>query len=106
MKLDKNKAMTIVLHNPELVGYKRKVMRGSIQWTDVYATEEDLIKALKSIIIPSNDYEISGLYAGYEYIHSFVRTLQKRDLSPKQLTQAKRLALQIRTAELISHLYQ
>lgn len=72
----------------------------------VYASNEiQLIKDLKKVVI-DNDSNLGSLYQGYEYIQSFSKALNNgKELSKAQLTQAKRLSLQIKIASAISELY-
>lgn len=72
------------------------------KWTDVYSSEEEMLVDLKEVDIDIGEYMVNWLYPvykGYEFIHSFARQLQAgKVLSPKQITQCKRLATQIKIA--------
>jgi hypothetical protein len=79
----------------------------SIKWLDIYSNESELIKDLKEIIIPDDINVIYNLYKGHAYIHSFSKQLKmNKPLSDKQLTQAKRIALEIKKAHSIIECYE
>lgn len=75
------------------------------KWTDIYTSEEELISDLISIDTEIGEDVINPFapyYTGYEYIHSFAKQLQNgRTLSDKQMTQAKRLAKEIKKASIV-----
>ena len=78
-----------------------------VAWTDLYTSEEELFADLRKVEIPANgeapSVGFTPLYTGYEYIHSFAKRLQAGgSLTEKQVTMAKRLALQIRKAAAIA----
>lgn len=80
----------------------RKQLTGKVTWKDVYDTEQDIINDLLMI-----DYDENPrlFYSGYEYIHSFARRVQGgKELTPAQMRQAKRLAVEIRKAALLNDL--
>lgn len=63
------------------------------KWNELYKDEETLINVLKNIDV--EDYIRKG-YKGYEYVRSFNKRLNDNvELSPKQVTQLKRLAREI-----------
>lgn len=73
----------------------------SVKWNDIYKTEEDIVNDLKLIHVPDEKdmRNISYLYKGYDFIHSFAKQVQAgKTLSGKQMTQCKRLALEIKKA--------
>lgn len=77
-----------------------------IAWTDVYGSEDAILEDLKIVHVPAKS-ELTGavcqLYNGYEYIHSFARTVQAgRSLSEAQMRQAKRLAKEIKKAAAVA----
>lgn len=76
-----------------------------IHFTDVYASVDELIADLKAIRIPSRNEMVfvPRFYTGYQYVHSFAQRVQcGKELTEKQLVQAKRLAIQIKKAATIS----
>lgn len=83
----------------------RSQLSKKVAWTEVYNTEEDIINDLMIIDYNQNPVYISRqhFYRGYEYIHSFARRVQSgKDLTPAQMKQAKRLAVEIRKAALLN----
>ncbi len=82
-------------------------IRGSIKWSDIFASEEEIVAALKEVEIPAKNSSFFSMpvpvYSGYEYIHSFARRVQEgKDLTDAQMRQAKRLALEIKKAAAVS----
>jgi len=77
--------------------------KGRVKWTDVFENEDQLIQALKSIYIPKSRTAPLYTFKGYAYIYSFAYYVQKGwTLSAKQITQCKRLALEIKKAAAIA----
>ena len=76
------------------------------KWTDFFDSEEDIVKSLMNIKIFDESKIMCGMtpaYTGYIYIHSFAQRVQSgKELTKPQLTQAKRIAKQIRRAELFN----
>lgn len=74
-----------------------------MKWNEIYENEEQLIKDLKDIVIPTGNYNLTcweQKFKGYLYIETFVKTLQSgKQLSNSQLVQAKRLASEIKKAK-------
>lgn len=67
-----------------------------VKWTTVVPTEEALLNLIKNIYVPKRKEAPRNTFRGYEYIYHFAETLQAgRLLSPAQMRQAKRLALEI-----------
>lgn len=79
-----------------------------VKWTDIYGSEAELLEDLKQVHIPEKG-EWSSLYTpykGYEFIHSFASQIQAgKSLSGKQITQCKRLAIEIKKAASIRDCY-
>lgn len=95
--LDFRKAQTIT----RKIDFDYQYPVKKIKWTEIYKSKTEILEDLKEIHIPSNGemLYISRLYKGYEYIHSFARQIQSgKSLTEKQLTQCKRLALEIKKA--------
>ena len=70
----------------------------SCKWSDIYDTEEELIKDLfnEKILTDEDTHYVFKVCKGYEYIKSFRRFYKKNGyLTPKQLSQLKRLAYEI-----------
>lgn len=66
------------------------------KWNEIFHSEEELLQALKEI--PQIDASHIP-YTGYVYINSFAKRVQEgKELTEKQITQAKRIAIQIRIA--------
>jgi argonaute-like protein implicated in RNA metabolism and viral defense len=81
----------------------RKQLHGKVTWKDVYNTEEDIINDL--MVIDYEEKNVMFFDSGYEYIHSFARRVQGgKELTPAQMRQAKRLAVEIRKAALLNDL--
>mgnify|MGYP003289337787 CR=1 FL=1 len=73
----------------------------SVKWNQIYQSEAEILNDLKQIHIPESKelYLVGKLYKGYNYIHSFAKQVQNgKVLSDKQMTQCKRLALEIKKA--------
>ena len=74
-----------------------------VKWTDVFKDEKELLQALSEIYIPKGRTAPPYTFKGYAYIYSFAYYVQKGwTLSTKQITQCKRLALEIKKAKEIS----
>ena len=83
--------------------YKQASNLDSVAWTDVYSTMEELIADLKKVYIPEGRTPMGRCFTGYEFIYSFAFYVQKGwQLSAKQFTQAKRLAVEIKKAAIAS----
>lgn len=68
----------------------------TVKWCEIYDGEEELIEAMfdKKVIV--ENAPLHKMCRGYEYIKSFRRYYEKNNyLTPKQMTQLKRLASQI-----------
>lgn len=77
-----------------------------VKWTDIYSSEDELINDLKKVEIPASGQPpfagMTPMFRGYQYIFSFAKRLQDgRELTPKQMAQAKRIALEIKKASSI-----
>jgi len=71
------------------------------KWTDVYASEAELIADLSTLHIPGQNEKmpVPAVYKGYEYIHGFAKRVQAgNELTESQMKQAKRLAVEIKIA--------
>lgn len=74
-----------------------------IRWNWVFENEEEICKALEQIYIPKNRTAPPYTFKGYELVYSFAYYVQKGwTLSEKQMTQCKRLAVEIKKAAAIS----
>lgn len=75
-----------------------------VKWNEVFSTEEEIVEALKEMkIIEENDMPYTPIYTGYLYINSFSKRVKSgMSLTDKQMTQAKRLAVEIMVAKEIS----
>lgn len=83
--------------------YKQAANLGSVAWNSVYSTEAELIDDLKKVYIPQGRGPMGHCFQGYAYIYAFAFYVQKGwQLSPKQMTQAKRLAVEIKKAAIAS----
>lgn len=83
--------------------YRHEANLGSIPWNLVYESEDELIGDLKKVYIPKGRHQMGHCFQGYEYIYTFAYYVQKGwELSAKQMTQAKRLALEIKKAVITS----
>ncbi len=80
-----------------------------ITWNEVYDSEDAILEDLMIVHVPTRAEftgAVSQLYRGYEYIHSFARTVQSgRSLSEAQMRQAKRLAREIKKAAAVAAYY-
>lgn len=86
--------------------FRKNVM--GVKWTDVYKSESEIIEDLKKVHIPEEQelWMHINLYSGWSYIHSFARAVQSgKELTDKQMTQCKRLALEIKKAARIADCY-
>ena len=78
-----------------------------VKWNDIYKSEVELLVDLKNIIIPQNTNDIYNLYRGYIYIHNFAKQIQQgKELTKAQITQCKRLAIEIKKSASIVKCYQ
>ena len=76
---------------------RTKVLNSKVPYTEYFDTEEEMIETLK-LIIPE---KVGKHIQGFAYIQGFARTVREgKELSPKQLTQSKRIASQIKLAYL------
>lgn len=74
-----------------------------VKWTEVFATEEQLVDAIRGIAVPKNRVAPDYTFKGYEYIFSFANRLHNGyALTEAQIRQAKRLAVEIKKANAIS----
>lgn len=66
------------------------------KWSDLYRNEEDLIQDMLKTKSDPNTVAYIHLVKGYEYIEGFKKYYEKNGcLTPKQMTQLKRLATEI-----------
>lgn len=74
------------------------------KWTDIYNSEDEIIEDLRHVESEAFEKVLNPFapwYKGYEFIHSFARQVKEgKTLSPKQITQCKRLAAQIKKARI------
>lgn len=83
--------------------YAYRQLQGSIKWTDVFGSEQEIVEALGKIYIPKSRTAPVSTFKGYEYIYSFAYYAQQgRTLSEKQIKQCKRLAVEIKKAVAIA----
>lgn len=74
-----------------------KAFNSKVPYTEYFDTEKEMIETLK-LIIPE---KVGKHIQGFAYIQGFARTVRDgKELSPKQLTQSKRIASQIKLAYL------
>ena len=84
-----------------------KAIRPNVKykWSDIYESEDALVAELVHIDAEIGEDVINPVapfYKGYEFIHSFAKQLQRgKDLSDKQMIQAKRLAKEIKKASIV-----
>lgn len=84
-----------------------KAIRPNVKykWSDIYESEDALVAELVRIDAQIGEDVINPVapfYKGYEFIHSFAKQLQRgKELSDKQMTQAKRLAKEIKKASVV-----
>lgn len=79
--------------------YKPAHSYKSVAWNEVYASEQELLEDLKKVYIPKGRHQMGHCFQGYAYIYTFAYYAQQGwQLSAKQMTQAKRLALEIKKA--------
>lgn len=75
----------------------------SCSWSEIYNCEEEMIADLSKVYVPKNRTAPQYTFIGYEYIYSFATQLQNgKSLSEKQITQCKRMAIQIKKAAAIA----
>lgn len=101
MKMLTNKGKQIAMEMNTSFERTKRMKGKSVKWTEVFETETDIVEALKQIPYDVNMMYVSFpcTYRGYEYIHSFARTVQNgNSLSEAQMKQAKRIATQIKVA--------
>lgn len=78
-----------------------------VSWSELYNSEEELLKDLSKVYVPKNRVPPSYTFKGHEYIYSFATQLQSgKTLSEKQIAQCKRLALQIKKAAAVADYYK
>lgn len=66
------------------------------KWNEIYNSEEELIEDMLKAKADERKYGYRLLVKGYIYIHSFQNYYKKNgELTPKQMTQLKRLAYEI-----------
>ena len=72
----------------------------SVRWSDIFRNEYDLIITLKAVpVINPNEVFLGKYYTGYAYINRLAYILQHGGaLTKKQMTQAKKLASEIKIA--------
>lgn len=99
--------------NEELTRLERLSIVGGNKWTDFFKSEDELVESLKNIDLRFFDFKYTNtptIYCGikgYGYIIPFSEQVKKGEsLSKKQLTQAKRLACQIKLTEVKSNNFQ
>lgn len=69
---------------------------GRASWDEIFDTEQELIEAMFHEKVRTEGAPLHKLCGGYEYIKSFRKYYQKHgELTPKQMTQLKRLASEI-----------
>lgn len=98
---DLRKAQTISMETQNK--YKKSV--NNVKWNEVYNNEQEIIDDLKKVYIPKESELIllHNIYMGYDFIHSFAKQIKSgKTLSEKQITQCKRLALEIKKASNIA----
>jgi hypothetical protein len=97
MKLNKMKAL-------EIVNEMRIFQLTTSKFESFYNSIDEMLYELKHVYVPKNNEEIQivGIYKGFNYIHGFAKQLrQGKNLSEKQITQCKKLAVEIKKAYLI-----
>ena len=66
------------------------------KWSDLYQSEEELIQDMLKTNSDVDSCPYYSLVKGYEYIEGFKRYYKKNgELTPKQMTQLKRLATEV-----------
>ena len=79
--------------------YAIKRLQGSIKWNDVFESEQEILESLEKIYIPKSRIAPAYTFKGYELIYSYAYYVQRGwKLSDKQITQCKRLAVEIKKA--------
>lgn len=79
--------------------YAIKRLSNNIKWTDVFGSEQEMLSALGKIYIPKSRTAPAYTFKGYELIYSYAYYVQRGwKLSDKQITQCKRLAVEIKKA--------
>lgn len=74
---------------------RKKALNSKVPYTEYFANEEELIETLE-LIIPEN---VGQHINGFAFVKGFAKTVRDgKELSPKQLTQSKRIASQIKLA--------
>lgn len=98
----------IKIHNIDLHHEMDTVIRPGkkYKWTDIYDSENEIINDLKLVdeeVFMKTFNAFAPWYKGYEFIHSFSKQIaQGKTLSPKQMTQCKRLASEIKKAAIFN----
>lgn len=96
----------IEIHRDELVHEIDTTIRPNKKhkWTDIYNNEDEIIEDLKHVEAKAFMTILNPFapwYRGYEFIHSFAKQVKEgKTLSPKQITQCKRLASEIKKARI------
>lgn len=76
---------------------RTKVLNSKVPYTEYFESQEEMIETLK-LIIPE---KVGKHIQGFAYIQGFAKTVRDgKELSPKQITQCKRIASQIKLAYL------
>ena len=67
-----------------------------LKWHEIYDSEQDLINDMLTVNVNVNEVPYHKLIRGYAYIEGFQKYYTKHGvLTDKQLTQLKRLAIEI-----------
>lgn len=86
------------IKNQIIISHSSPIKRKSCKWSDIYDTEEELVKDLfnEKILTDEDTHCMSKVCKGYEYIKSFRKFYKKNGyLTPKQIIQLKRLAYEM-----------
>lgn len=96
--------------NEQITRLEHLSIMGGNKWTDFFKSEEELMDSLKNIDLRYFDFKYTNTpiihcdIKGYVYIIPFSEKVKKGEiLTKKQITQAKRLACQIKLAEVKSN---
>lgn len=96
--------------NEQITRLEYLSIMGGNKWTDFFKSEEELMDSLRNIDLRYFDFKHTNTpvihcgIKGYEYIVSFSEKVKKgENLTKKQITQTKRLACQIKLAEVKSN---
>lgn len=92
------------------IDYEYQPQIREIKWNTVYNTVSDMVNDLKKVHVFTKK-EIANfplyLYKGYEFINGFADQVQQgKELSAKQITQCKRLALEIKKAAMCADCFK